>query len=84
MEMKHSTDPLQSAASQDLREFLRARGQVGQQEVSDFEQFERELHEHIGFGSRGGGVSHAGIVPELKYWRFQHAKRLAVAQSFKW
>jgi hypothetical protein len=47
MEMKHSTDPLQSPASQHLREFLRARCQAWQQGVPDFEQFERELHEHI-------------------------------------
>ena len=47
MEMKHSADPLQSPASQHLREFLRARCQAWQQGVPDFEQFERELHEHI-------------------------------------
>jgi hypothetical protein len=47
MEMKHSADPLQSPASQHLREFLRARCQAWQQGVPDFEQFERELHEHM-------------------------------------
>src|SRR5437870_3197064 len=47
MEMKHSAAPLQSPASQHLREFLRARGQAWQQGVPDFERFERELHEHI-------------------------------------
>lgn len=45
MEMKHRVDPLQSPASQQLREFLRTRRQVWQQGVPDFEQFERELHE---------------------------------------
>jgi hypothetical protein len=47
MELKHSADPLQSPASQRLREFLRARRQVWQQGVPDFEQFERALHEQI-------------------------------------
>ena len=47
MEMKHSTDPLQSPASQHLQEFLRARRQAWQREVPDFEQFEHELHEHV-------------------------------------
>lgn len=47
MEMKHSADPLQSPASQPLREFLRARCRAWQQGVPDFERFERELHEHI-------------------------------------
>ncbi len=47
MEMKHSVDPLQSPASQHLREFLRARRHVWQQGVPDFEEFERELHEQL-------------------------------------
>jgi hypothetical protein len=47
MEMKQSADPLQSPASQHLREFLRARCQAWQQGVPDFEHFERELHEHL-------------------------------------
>ena len=47
MELKHNADPLQSPASQHLREFLRARRQAWQQEVPDFEQFERELHEQL-------------------------------------
>ena len=37
----------QSPACQRLTEFLRARRQAWQQEMPDFEQFERELHEHI-------------------------------------
>lgn len=47
MEMKHSADPLQSPASQHLREFLQARRQEWQQGVRDFEQFAQEVHEHI-------------------------------------
>jgi hypothetical protein len=47
MEREHSVDPLQSPASQRLRDFLRARRQVWQQGVPEFEQFERELHEHL-------------------------------------
>jgi hypothetical protein len=37
----------QSPAGQRLTEFLRARRQAWQQETPDFEQFERELHEHL-------------------------------------
>jgi hypothetical protein len=45
--MEHREEGLQSPASQRLREFLRARQQVWQQGVPEFEQFERELHEQI-------------------------------------
>jgi hypothetical protein len=47
MKLKHTADPLQSPASQHLREFLRARRQAWQQGVPDFEQFEHELHEQL-------------------------------------
>jgi hypothetical protein len=47
VKMEHNGDPLQSPASQRLREFLRAHRQVWQQGTPDFEQFERELHEHV-------------------------------------
>ena len=45
--MGHSEEALQSPAGQRLREFLRARRQAWQQGVPDFEQFEREWHEHV-------------------------------------
>jgi hypothetical protein len=45
--MEQSGEPLQSPASQRLREFLRARRQTWQQGTPEFEQFERELHEQI-------------------------------------
>jgi hypothetical protein len=47
MAMEHSADLLQSPASHRLREFLQARRQAWQQGTPEFEQFERELHEHI-------------------------------------
>jgi hypothetical protein len=47
MAMEHREEVLQSPASQRLREFLRTRRQAWQGGVPDFEQFERELHEHI-------------------------------------
>ena len=47
MAMEHSEEVLQSPASQGLREFLHARRQAWQQGVPEFEQFERDLHEHI-------------------------------------
>jgi hypothetical protein len=47
MEVKQSDDSLQSPASQQLRDFLRARRQAWQQGVPDFAQFERELHEQV-------------------------------------
>ena len=47
MAVDHTDEVLQSPASQRLREFLQARRQAWQQETPDFEQFERELHEHI-------------------------------------
>jgi hypothetical protein len=47
MALEHSAEPLQSPASQRLEAFLRARRQAWQQGVPEFEQFERELHEHI-------------------------------------
>ena len=47
MAMEHREEVLQSPASQRLREFLRARQEVWQQGVPEFEQFERELHEQI-------------------------------------
>lgn len=47
MAMEHSADPLQSPVGQRLRVFLRARRQAWQQGIPEFEQFERELHEHI-------------------------------------
>jgi len=45
--MEHKADPLQSPASQQLREFLRAHQQAWQAGTPEFEQFERELHEHV-------------------------------------
>lgn len=47
MAMEHREEVLQSPASQRLQEFLRARQEVWQQGVPEFEQFERELHEQI-------------------------------------
>jgi hypothetical protein len=47
MEVKQSEDSLQSPASQRLREFLQGRGQAWQRGTPEFEQFERELHEHV-------------------------------------
>lgn len=47
MAMEHTEEELQSPASQRLSEFLRARRQTWQEGTPDFEQFERELHEHI-------------------------------------
>lgn len=47
MAMEHSSEPLQSPASQQLGEFLQARRQAWQQGPPDFEEFERELHEHV-------------------------------------
>ena len=47
MALEHSTEPLQSPASQQLGEFLRACRQAWQHGTPEFEQFERELHEHI-------------------------------------
>jgi hypothetical protein len=47
MAVEHREEGLQSPASQRLSEFLRARQQAWQQGVPEFEQFERELHEHL-------------------------------------
>jgi hypothetical protein len=47
MAIEHSTEGRQSPASQRLREFLRARQQAWQVGTPEFEQFERELHEHV-------------------------------------
>jgi hypothetical protein len=47
MAMEHRADLLQSPASQRRRELLRARRQTWQQGTPEFEQFERERHEHI-------------------------------------
>ncbi len=47
MAVDHTDELLQSAASQRLREFLRARRQEWRAGTPEFEQFERELHEHI-------------------------------------
>ena len=47
MEVKQSDDILQGPVGQRLRDFLRTRRQAWQQGVPDFEQFERELHEHV-------------------------------------
>jgi hypothetical protein len=47
MEVKQSDDSLQSPASQRLREFLQGRRQVWQRGTPEFEEFERELHEHV-------------------------------------
>ena len=47
MVMEHSSELLQSPASQRLQEFLQARRQAWQQGLPDFEEFERELHEHV-------------------------------------
>lgn len=47
MAMEHTANPLQSPAGQRLRDFLGARHQAWQQGVPEFEQFERELHEHV-------------------------------------
>jgi hypothetical protein len=47
MAIEHSEEGWQSPASQRLREFLRARQQAWQEGTPEFEQFERELHEHV-------------------------------------
>jgi hypothetical protein len=47
MRVEHSEEGWQSPASQRLREFLRVRQQTWQQGTPEFEQFERELHEHM-------------------------------------
>jgi hypothetical protein len=47
MAMEHSEEAVQSPAGQRLREFLRTRQQVWQRGIPEFEQFERELHEHV-------------------------------------
>lgn len=47
MAVEQREEGLQSPASQRPSEFLRARQQAWQQGVPEFEQFERELHEHI-------------------------------------
>lgn len=47
MEVKHTDEELQSPALQRLRDFLGAHRQAWQQGTPDFEQFERELHEHM-------------------------------------
>jgi len=47
MAIEHSEEGGQSPASQRLREFLRARQQAWQVGTPEFEQFERELHEHV-------------------------------------
>jgi guanyl-specific ribonuclease Sa len=47
MEMKHSAEILQSPASQRLREFLQGGRQAWQHGTPEFEQFERELPEHV-------------------------------------
>jgi hypothetical protein len=45
--VKQSDDSLQSPAGQRLREFLQGRRQVWQRGTPEFEEFERELHEHV-------------------------------------
>jgi len=47
MTLEHSAEILQSPASQRLREFLQGRRQAWQHGTPEFEQFERELHEHV-------------------------------------
>ena len=47
MVREHSAEILQSPASQRLREFLQGRRQAWQHGTPEFEQFERELHEHV-------------------------------------
>jgi len=47
MALEHSAEILQSPASQRLREFLQGRRQAWQHGTPEFEQFERELHEHV-------------------------------------
>lgn len=47
MRLEHKADPLQSPASQRLQEFLQTRREAWRHGSPDFEQFERELHEHI-------------------------------------
>jgi 1,6-anhydro-N-acetylmuramate kinase len=47
MAVEHRADALQSPTRQQLETFLAARHQAWQAGTPDFEQFERELHEHI-------------------------------------
>ena len=71
MAMEHSGEPLQSPASQRLREFLRARRQTWQPGTPEFEQFEREVHEQI------LNLEREGLAEELARYDVQ-AERIEV------
>ena len=47
MEVCHTLDILESPAARQLRHFVRERESAWQDGTPDFDQFERELHEHV-------------------------------------